>query len=73
MQQNLEKHNDVHLENKLIFSLCLSYSCVEEILKADPGQLHAKDSAYGGTPLHWCKTAEVIIQYIMCLVIRNPY
>lgn len=33
--------------------------CVEEILKADPGQLHAEDSMYGGTPLHWSKTAEM--------------
>ncbi|XP_068558826.1 85/88 kDa calcium-independent phospholipase A2 [Cebidichthys violaceus] len=34
-------------------------SCVEEILKADPGQLQAEDSLYGGTPLHWSKTAEM--------------
>ncbi|KAM3624378.1 uncharacterized protein V6R79_022688 [Siganus canaliculatus] len=34
-------------------------SCVEEILKADPGQLHAEDSLYGGTPLHWSKTSEM--------------
>ncbi|KAG8014591.1 85/88 kDa calcium-independent phospholipase A2 [Nibea albiflora] len=33
--------------------------CVEEILKADPGQLQAEDSLYGGTPLHWAKTAEL--------------
>uniref|UniRef100_A0A3Q3F5U4 phospholipase A2 n=1 Tax=Labrus bergylta TaxID=56723 RepID=A0A3Q3F5U4_9LABR len=33
--------------------------CVEEILKADPGQLQAEDSMYGGTPLHWTKTAEM--------------
>ncbi|KAK2817381.1 hypothetical protein Q5P01_025572 [Channa striata] len=33
--------------------------CVEEILKADPRQLHAQDSMYGGTPLHWAKTAEM--------------
>uniref|UniRef100_H3C5G7 phospholipase A2 n=1 Tax=Tetraodon nigroviridis TaxID=99883 RepID=H3C5G7_TETNG len=33
--------------------------CVEEVLKADSGQLHAEDSAYGGTPLHWAKTAEM--------------
>ncbi|XP_070776704.1 85/88 kDa calcium-independent phospholipase A2 [Enoplosus armatus] len=33
--------------------------CVEEILKADPGQLQAEDSLYGGTPLHWAKTAEM--------------
>ncbi|XP_062291860.1 85/88 kDa calcium-independent phospholipase A2 [Scomber scombrus] len=33
--------------------------CVEEILKADPGQLHAEDSLYGGTPLHWSKTADM--------------
>lgn len=37
--------------------------CVEEILKADPGQLQAEDSLYGGTPLHWSKTAE------MCLLL----
>lgn len=41
------------------FRLCLTVSCVEEILKADPGQLQAEDSLYGGTPLHWAKTAEV--------------
>ncbi|XP_077462429.1 85/88 kDa calcium-independent phospholipase A2 isoform X2 [Stigmatopora argus] len=34
-------------------------SCTEEILKADPEQLHAEDSLYGGTPLHWAKTAEM--------------
>ncbi|KAM7009244.1 85/88 kDa calcium-independent phospholipase A2 isoform 2-T2 [Tautogolabrus adspersus] len=33
--------------------------CVEEILKADQGQLQAEDSMYGGTPLHWAKTAEM--------------
>ncbi|XP_070684354.1 85/88 kDa calcium-independent phospholipase A2 isoform X2 [Pempheris klunzingeri] len=33
--------------------------CVEEILKADPGLLQAEDSLYGGTPLHWAKTAEM--------------
>ncbi|XP_054897290.1 85/88 kDa calcium-independent phospholipase A2 isoform X3 [Poeciliopsis prolifica] len=33
--------------------------CVEEILKADPSQLQAEDSMYGGTPLHWAKTAEM--------------
>lgn len=39
--------------------MCLPVSCVEEVLKADPGQLHAEDCIYGGTPLHWAKTAEV--------------
>ncbi|XP_077427953.1 85/88 kDa calcium-independent phospholipase A2 isoform X2 [Vanacampus margaritifer] len=33
--------------------------CTEEILNADPDQLHAEDSLYGGTPLHWAKTAEM--------------
>ncbi|PWA32574.1 hypothetical protein CCH79_00015095 [Gambusia affinis] len=33
--------------------------CVEEILKADPFQLQAEDSVYGGTPLHWARTAEM--------------
>ncbi|XP_068607597.1 85/88 kDa calcium-independent phospholipase A2 [Brachionichthys hirsutus] len=33
--------------------------CVEEILGAEPGQLQAEDSLYGGTPLHWAKTAEM--------------
>ncbi|KAM7419720.1 hypothetical protein PAMA_016689 [Pampus argenteus] len=33
--------------------------CVDEILKADPGQLQAEDCLYGGTPLHWAKTAEM--------------
>lgn len=40
---------------------CLSCSCAEEILKADPSQLQARDAVYGGTPLHWTKTAEVKI------------
>lgn len=55
------------------FLLCLTVSCVEEILKADPGQLQAEDSLYGGTPLHWSKTAEVkniIVIVIMCFVVR---
>uniref|UniRef100_A0AAQ5YGM9 phospholipase A2 n=1 Tax=Amphiprion ocellaris TaxID=80972 RepID=A0AAQ5YGM9_AMPOC len=42
--------------------MAMKYSekgCVEEILKADPGQLHAEDTLYGGTPLHWSKTAEM--------------
>lgn len=34
-------------------------SCVEEILRADQAQLHAEDALYGGTPLHWAKTAEM--------------
>ncbi|XP_061765736.1 85/88 kDa calcium-independent phospholipase A2 isoform X1 [Nerophis ophidion] len=34
-------------------------SCAEEVLRADPDQLHAEDSLYGGTPLHWAKTAEM--------------
>ncbi|KAL1005706.1 hypothetical protein UPYG_G00062630 [Umbra pygmaea] len=33
--------------------------CCEAILKADPAQLHVEDAMYGGTPLHWCKTAEM--------------
>lgn len=33
--------------------------CVVEILKADGGQLQAEDPVYGGTPLHWAKTAEM--------------
>uniref|UniRef100_A0A672ZKJ4 phospholipase A2 n=1 Tax=Sphaeramia orbicularis TaxID=375764 RepID=A0A672ZKJ4_9TELE len=33
--------------------------CVEEILNADFNQLQAVDAIYGGTPLHWSKTAEV--------------
>uniref|UniRef100_A0A7N6BZX5 phospholipase A2 n=1 Tax=Anabas testudineus TaxID=64144 RepID=A0A7N6BZX5_ANATE len=39
--------------------------CVEEILKADSNQLHAQDALYGGTPLHWAKTAE------MCRLLLN--
>lgn len=41
---------------------CMKFSergCVEEILKADPAQLQAEDALYGGTPLHWAKTAEM--------------
>ncbi|XP_054636305.1 85/88 kDa calcium-independent phospholipase A2 [Dunckerocampus dactyliophorus] len=33
--------------------------CAEEVLNADPDQVHAEDSLYGGTPLHWAKTAEM--------------
>ncbi|KAM9792300.1 85/88 kDa calcium-independent phospholipase A2 [Neosynchiropus ocellatus] len=33
--------------------------CVEEILKVNPNQLQAEDPVYGGTPLHWSKTAEM--------------
>lgn len=46
--------------------VCLPASCVEEVLKADVGQLHAEDCIYGGTPLHWAKTAEVnnVIFYV---------
>ncbi|XP_047220922.1 85/88 kDa calcium-independent phospholipase A2 isoform X2 [Girardinichthys multiradiatus] len=33
--------------------------CVEEILRADPSQVQAEDSVYGGTPLHWAKTSEM--------------
>uniref|UniRef100_A0A672ZIQ7 phospholipase A2 n=2 Tax=Sphaeramia orbicularis TaxID=375764 RepID=A0A672ZIQ7_9TELE len=33
--------------------------CVEEILNADFNQLQAVDAIYGGTPLHWSKTAEL--------------
>lgn len=54
------------------FNLCLPVSCVEEILKADPGQLQAEDSLYGGTPLHWAKTAEVKqITWVLWLEIPN--
>uniref|UniRef100_A0A667WY68 phospholipase A2 n=1 Tax=Myripristis murdjan TaxID=586833 RepID=A0A667WY68_9TELE len=34
-------------------------SCAEAILIADPSQLQAEDAVYGGTPLHWSKTAEM--------------
>ena len=54
--------------------MCLSVSCVQEILKADPGQLQAEDSLYGGTPLHWSKTAEVIkrlTSWVLCLEIHS--
>uniref|UniRef100_A0A8C7JCK4 phospholipase A2 n=1 Tax=Oncorhynchus kisutch TaxID=8019 RepID=A0A8C7JCK4_ONCKI len=34
-------------------------SCAEAVLDADPGQLQVEDAVYGGTPLHWCKTAEM--------------
>ncbi|CAI5681263.1 unnamed protein product [Oreochromis niloticus] len=40
--------------------------CVEEILKADPNQLQAEDSLYGGTPLHWAKTAEMCRMLLEC-------
>ncbi|XP_045072903.1 85/88 kDa calcium-independent phospholipase A2 isoform X2 [Coregonus clupeaformis] len=33
--------------------------CAEAVLNADPSQLQAEDAVYGGTPLHWCKTAEM--------------
>ncbi|KAJ8283636.1 hypothetical protein COCON_G00024860 [Conger conger] len=34
-------------------------SCAEAILTAEPAQLQAEDALYGGTPLHWAKTAEM--------------
>ncbi|KAM6972544.1 85/88 kDa calcium-independent phospholipase A2 [Aplochiton taeniatus] len=34
--------------------------CAEAILTADPAQLHAEDGIYGGTPLHWAKTADMV-------------
>ncbi|XP_076841164.1 85/88 kDa calcium-independent phospholipase A2 isoform X2 [Brachyhypopomus gauderio] len=34
-------------------------SCAEAVLAADPGQLQTEDPVYGGTPLHWAKTAEM--------------
>lgn len=34
-------------------------SCAEVILADDLNQLQAEDPVYGGTPLHWVKTAEV--------------
>ncbi|XP_066563229.1 85/88 kDa calcium-independent phospholipase A2 isoform X2 [Amia ocellicauda] len=34
-------------------------SCAEAILGADPTQLQSEDPVYGGTPLHWAKTAEM--------------
>ncbi|KAJ8263919.1 hypothetical protein GJAV_G00143080 [Gymnothorax javanicus] len=34
-------------------------SCAEAILEADPAQLQSEDPMYGGTPLHWAKTAEM--------------
>ncbi|XP_036421052.1 85/88 kDa calcium-independent phospholipase A2 isoform X2 [Colossoma macropomum] len=33
--------------------------CAEAILAAHPAQLQAEDPVYGGTPLHWAKTAEM--------------
>ncbi|XP_026803864.3 85/88 kDa calcium-independent phospholipase A2 isoform X4 [Pangasianodon hypophthalmus] len=33
--------------------------CAEAILAADLNQLQAEDPVYGGTPLHWAKTAEM--------------
>ncbi|MBN3323423.1 PLPL9 phospholipase, partial [Atractosteus spatula] len=34
-------------------------SCAEAVLSASPAQLCAEDPVYGGTPLHWAKTAEM--------------
>uniref|UniRef100_A0A672SDJ5 phospholipase A2 n=1 Tax=Sinocyclocheilus grahami TaxID=75366 RepID=A0A672SDJ5_SINGR len=34
-------------------------SCAEAILNTNPNQLLAQDPIYGGTPLHWAKTAEM--------------
>ncbi|KAG1939914.1 85/88 kDa calcium-independent phospholipase A2 isoform X2 [Pimephales promelas] len=34
-------------------------SCAEAILSSNPNQLLAEDPVYGGTPLHWVKTAEM--------------
>lgn len=33
--------------------------CVSELLKADQSQVQAEDPLYGGTALHWAKTAEL--------------
>uniref|UniRef100_W5KAV6 phospholipase A2 n=1 Tax=Astyanax mexicanus TaxID=7994 RepID=W5KAV6_ASTMX len=33
--------------------------CAEAILASNPAQLQAEDPVYGGTPLHWAKTAEM--------------
>ncbi|XP_034043851.1 85/88 kDa calcium-independent phospholipase A2 isoform X2 [Thalassophryne amazonica] len=41
-------------------------ACVEELLKADPDQIHAEDPVYGGTPLHWAKTAEMCRMLLNC-------
>lgn len=37
----------------------IDFSCAEAILSTNPNQLLAVDPSYGGTPLHWAKTAEV--------------
>ncbi|KAJ3613975.1 hypothetical protein NHX12_017552 [Muraenolepis orangiensis] len=33
--------------------------CASALLTADPGQLHAEDPVYGGSPLHWSKNDEM--------------
>ncbi|XP_065115746.1 85/88 kDa calcium-independent phospholipase A2-like isoform X1 [Paramisgurnus dabryanus] len=38
---------------------CSEKSCVEAILSISPNQVLAEDPVYGGTPLHWAKTAEM--------------
>lgn len=38
---------------------CSEKSCVEAILSVSPNQVLAEDPVYGGTPLHWAKTAEM--------------
>lgn len=38
---------------------CSEKSCVEAILSLSPNQVLAEDPVYGGTPLHWAKTAEM--------------
>ena len=37
-----------------------SNDCVKPILKFDEQCAHVKDTKYGGTPLHWAKTRQVL-------------
>lgn len=37
-----------------------SDSCVATLLEFHPEQVNVRDSKYGGTPLHWAKTKEVV-------------
>ena len=37
-----------------------SDACAATLLEFHPEQVYVRDSKYGGTPLHWAKTKEVI-------------
>ena len=42
-----------------------SEACAATLLEFHPEQIHARDTKYGGTPLHWAKTKEVSSSFFM--------